>query len=64
MAGSLFTQFIQPQEQDMTHSAVMAAAFNVAAVLFHDPLKSPAQKGTVVLQVLWSKEAVPLLTSA
>ncbi len=52
-------QFIQTQEQDMAYSAVMAAAFNVPAVIFHDPLEMPVQKGTVVPQVLWSKEARP-----
>ena len=45
----------------MTHSAVMAVAFYVAAIIFHDPLEAPAQKGTVVPHVLWSEEAVPLL---
>ncbi len=68
-------QFTQRQEQDMTHSrthdvmftfssAVMAAAFNVPAIIFHGPLKSPVQKGTVAPHVLWSKEVVPLLTAA
>ncbi len=42
-------------------STVMAAAFNVPAVIFHYPLKLPAKKGTVVLHFLRSKEAIPLL---
>ncbi len=35
----------------MTHSAVMAAAFYVPAVIFHDPVETPAQKGTALFGV-------------
>ncbi len=42
-------QFVERPEQDMMHSAFMAVAFNVAAVIFHDPFKMPAQNGTILL---------------
>ncbi len=43
------TVYFQRQDKDVMFSfssVVMAAAFNVPAIIFHDPLESPVQKET------------------
>ncbi len=37
-------------------SAVVAAVFNAATVIFHDPLESPAQKRAIVAHILWDEK--------